>query len=46
MLKDDIILDKLQQFVSGESIQRQSMKSSLADFIILAKKTPSSRNAK
>ncbi|MEE6185299.1 hypothetical protein ACQ3VH_12050 [Bacillus pretiosus] len=39
MLKDDIILGKLQQFVSGESIQRQSMKSSLADFILSSGET-------
>ncbi|PEL82354.1 hypothetical protein CN558_23875 [Bacillus wiedmannii] len=39
MLKDDIILDKLQQFVSGESIQRQSTKSSLADFILSSGET-------
>lgn len=39
MLKDDIILDKLQQFVSGESIQRQSTKSRLADFILSSGET-------
>lgn len=44
MLKDEIILDKLQQFVSGESIQRQSMKSSLADFILSSGETSKATN--
>lgn len=44
MLKDDIILDKLQQFVSEESIQRQSMKSSLADFILSFGETSKAAN--
>lgn len=44
MLKDEIILDKLQQFVSRESIQRQSMKSSLADFILSSGETSKAAN--
>jgi len=34
MLNDQIILDKLQQFVSEDSIERQNMKSSLTELII------------
>ncbi|HEF1903542.1 hypothetical protein OCE25_26575 [Bacillus cereus] len=44
MLKEDIILDKLQQFVSGESIQRQSMKGSLVDFILSSGETSKAAN--
>ncbi|OME92243.1 MULTISPECIES: hypothetical protein [Paenibacillus] len=39
MLTDDIILDKLQQFVSGDSVQRQSMKTSLANYILSSGET-------
>jgi len=44
MLKDDIILEKLQQFVSEDSIQRQSMKTSLADFILSSGETSKAAN--
>ncbi|EHB66628.1 hypothetical protein [Paenibacillus lactis] len=44
MLKEDNILDRLQQFVSVDAVQRQSMKASLAEDILSSDETLKAAN--